>query len=525
MDGIPPALDTDVEDVVWALQTADALWKRSERADALVWLRRAAQAAGDANDDNRALALARGAAELTERMARESAASLGSAPPAEVRGPSGIEDLLRASTADANEVAEGHAGVLPPPLPQVPLPAVVHEEIAEEVEIEPPSLPPHPAADASDRSDPVEVVAVSVAPTSQRVLTAAESHAGMLDPWAEPEPTGKPSRSPPLARPPQKSFNDDEVVTSAKPVKARPPSPGPPPLPRRSAPRPPPTAPPEARPASPFTPDEGVTLKRAQAPIVEAPLAAKPQVKPKPPDLSAVEALGDLPDDARASFALAADVRTLVRGETVPSFALVFIVEGLVQVIAAGGQAAAASLATGAVLRSRGTLETTIPLRLVCSSDAATAATWDDADVEAVLGPCPWVEEDLRAAGDRIQALVALSIGPLGQPSYDQVRALLATRLEVRALASEDAYLRETDAIPGLMIVAGGALELVGSQGVTAVLKPGAFVFPSETLSLGKAPLTARAGKGGALVVHADRSTTQELLVTQPLLLELLSSQ
>ena len=48
MDGIPPARDTDAEDVVWALQTAEALWKRNERGDAIVWLRRAAQAAGEA---------------------------------------------------------------------------------------------------------------------------------------------------------------------------------------------------------------------------------------------------------------------------------------------------------------------------------------------------------------------------------------------------------------------------------------------------------------------------------------------
>ena len=67
---IPPAKDTDAEDVVWGLQTAETLWKRGERIDALVWLRRAAQAAGDANDDDRALELARHAAELTEWMAR-----------------------------------------------------------------------------------------------------------------------------------------------------------------------------------------------------------------------------------------------------------------------------------------------------------------------------------------------------------------------------------------------------------------------------------------------------------------------
>ena len=72
---IPPPLDTDAEDVVWALQTAESLWKRDERADALTWVRRAAQAAGEAEDDDRALSLARAAAELTDDMSRHSGES------------------------------------------------------------------------------------------------------------------------------------------------------------------------------------------------------------------------------------------------------------------------------------------------------------------------------------------------------------------------------------------------------------------------------------------------------------------
>src|SRR5579872_5628426 len=88
MAGIPPSLDSDTEDVAWALQTAEALWKRNERLDAIVWLRRAAQAAGDAQDDDRALALARNAAELAEWMTRQAATPRASArPPAASRSP------------------------------------------------------------------------------------------------------------------------------------------------------------------------------------------------------------------------------------------------------------------------------------------------------------------------------------------------------------------------------------------------------------------------------------------------------
>src|SRR5689334_21683978 len=83
MLGIPPAKDTDAEDVVWGLQTAETLWKRGERIDAVVWLRRAAQAAGEAADDDRALELARSAAELSDWMATEPVdqSPRGAAPP------------------------------------------------------------------------------------------------------------------------------------------------------------------------------------------------------------------------------------------------------------------------------------------------------------------------------------------------------------------------------------------------------------------------------------------------------------
>src|SRR5271165_7256972 len=88
MVAIPPALDEDPEDVAWALQTADALWKRNERVDAIVWLRRAAQAAGEAQDDDRALALARGAAELAEWLAHNPARPSMQPPPSRVDPPS-----------------------------------------------------------------------------------------------------------------------------------------------------------------------------------------------------------------------------------------------------------------------------------------------------------------------------------------------------------------------------------------------------------------------------------------------------
>lgn len=66
---IPSPHEDDDEDVHWALSTASALWARGERAEALKWLRRAAETASDANADTRALELFKAAAEVATRIA------------------------------------------------------------------------------------------------------------------------------------------------------------------------------------------------------------------------------------------------------------------------------------------------------------------------------------------------------------------------------------------------------------------------------------------------------------------------
>lgn len=65
MSSIPKVRDDDPEDVSWALSTAATQFARGDRAEALKWLRRAAEAASEAEHDKRALELAKAAAELT----------------------------------------------------------------------------------------------------------------------------------------------------------------------------------------------------------------------------------------------------------------------------------------------------------------------------------------------------------------------------------------------------------------------------------------------------------------------------
>ncbi|MDI3287582.1 hypothetical protein QHF83_29990, partial [Polyangium sp. 15x6] len=66
---IPAPKDDDDEDVHWALSTASALWGRGERAEALRWLKRAAEQASDADKDMRSLELFKAAADIAPLLA------------------------------------------------------------------------------------------------------------------------------------------------------------------------------------------------------------------------------------------------------------------------------------------------------------------------------------------------------------------------------------------------------------------------------------------------------------------------
>jgi hypothetical protein len=66
---VPVAKKDDIEDVAWALQTAEAIWSRGDHADALKWIRRAAEAASEAEADDRALELAKAAADVASLLA------------------------------------------------------------------------------------------------------------------------------------------------------------------------------------------------------------------------------------------------------------------------------------------------------------------------------------------------------------------------------------------------------------------------------------------------------------------------
>ncbi len=551
IEGIPPAVDTDAEDVAWALQTADALWKRNERIDAVVWLRRAAQAAGEAEDDDRALALARNAADLSDWIAQNFSGT--EQRPSSQAGsisqsPGGVDDLLSEPISDA------------PPAARMVLPVLSSDR-------------------PSTQSIDIDMSIPEPAPS------AAEVHAGMLNPWAAPDDEGfidavtavkpKPhwaavapapavSSRPPVIN--DDGDDDEQVVTSARGLEAitgenravsRPPvsvveSLPPPSIepvtasmmnpPEDAAPRPPllpaPRPPPRRMPLPKGA--ELVSEHMAAAPRAPSPLPPRPpppflppavETRPGPPaviqtapgvlDLSAVDAFTDLPDDAREDFARAAKQHAIERGDEISGFALAFLVEGSADVAATIVDAVAERIEAGAVLRSRGSVADSFPIRLVAASPSAIIATWDDASVAAAFNSCPWVEEDLRAAADRMQALVGITMGPLAERLDPTLRHALMARLQVRFLSGGEVLVEQGKAVPGLLLVGVGTLELVVGDEVRGSVGAGEFIFADAILGGGVAPMTARAPSEGVVILHANRNVAQELLVTCPPLLEI----
>src|SRR5690606_33556114 len=71
---VPPPRDDDHDDVAWALRAASAQWRRDATADAIGWVRRAAETAEEIGSFDRA-------AELNRLATRLSGAPVAVAPP------------------------------------------------------------------------------------------------------------------------------------------------------------------------------------------------------------------------------------------------------------------------------------------------------------------------------------------------------------------------------------------------------------------------------------------------------------
>jgi hypothetical protein len=239
--------------------------------------------------------------------------------------------------------------------------------------------------------------------------------------------------------------------------------------------------------------------------------------------LAACRGLEDLPPETQQELAVRARVEALAPDQEVSGFGLALVTRGKVVVMPTIAEGACGYASRGEPVFSQGTLAEGVPLRAVALAGGAEVAVWRPEDFQHVLATCPWVADELRAVGDRFQALAGAAMGPLGDRLDDHMRGMLTERCEVRVLLQGDVLIEEGKPLTGLFIVGGGHLEVLRGDTVERELVPGDLPFASSLLTHEKASGTVRAAAGGALVLRADRMTAHELIVSVPPLLELLS--
>lgn len=566
MVNIPPPSETDSDDVVWAIQTAITQLERGDVEDAVVWLRRGAQSAAQADDDARALELARVAAELAESVA----------PTADAEGPPVSLELDPLSIRQGIFTVRGPSAKAPPPPPirpaltqpddddEVVTSAPPMEQIAilralsttgpQAVVAAPAGLPPPPTKpDKPVPLDPIPVATVSGFDVSDRKMSPSDVSTGdePTQPSADLGDTndvaaansGARDAEPPLVesqapqhqdevtpepRPPEPSLIDVEPVSEDSPqvqqlaaapsVSSKAPPPPPMHAPRTESPPAPKEKPPPLALVEPLVPEPAIGTHQAEQPALGPPL-----VEARPPaervDLSSIELFEDMPEETREEFQRSATRHTLLHEEEVSGFGLVIVVSGDTIVASLVSDMSAVQLTAGSVLRSRGTVDERVAVRIVCSSESATVMTWTEEDVARYLEALPWVEEDLRAEADRVHAAVGATLGPLGQSFDAAMLQGVVKRFDVRQLLPEETLMNAGEPLPGLGLLGVGDLEVEGHPSPAI----GDLLFPSALLDASPIPSSVRAGPRGAVVLWMGLSEAQELLMVFPPLLDLIT--
>lgn len=281
----------------------------------------------------------------------------------------------------------------------------------------------------------------------------------------------------------------------------------------------PPSGPPEEPfPLAPSAQQPNV-VERASAPV-------PPPVEPVVDGVSLVDVSGlqDLPEDAQLELARVAVVKELSPGEEVSSVGVALVTAGSVEIMPAVADASCARAERGEVVFTRGSLADGVALRVVGAAPGTRVAVWSDEHLSAATTQCPWVADELALVADRYQALAGAVMGSLGDSLDAMFRGMVLEKCTVRRFGEGDVLVEGGKTADGMYIVGAGWVELLGPDGSsTQELGPGDFLFPETILAASPARATARAGRGGALVLYASRMDAHELLATCPPFIELLA--
>jgi hypothetical protein len=516
---------SDPDDVVWTLQTAAVQWQRGLRADAIVWVRKAADLSTQGGRTGRADELRNHAARLAEYLwtdpeegAAPASAAQSSASNRRVISEDDEDEIIEVEELDSYELEFTETDSLTP------------EDAG--ADISPEDLSYYRGADAGEggaalpddldlRADSElpsggsdSFLSVEPEPDDSFISANPESDSEYLEVSPESMPVGISSlpapqsdlpTQPRIERPPP--FRPGRVPGSEAPEAAR--------LP---------TLPSPAADAAALE-LESVEQRLETVPPASALLSSDVSPSESPPGIDglafeSVEALADLPEEAQSELAACAQLYTLTSSEElVLREGAALITHGQVHVTLPHSDVSGERVGSGAVVAARGSVESG-PLRLIAGAEQTRLVSWTDAQLSRAMRDCPWVEDDLRQLADRLQAHASAGLGPLGERLDDALRAAVYERLTVRVLAPEEAIAERGKPLKGLFVVAVGELRL-GERGS---IGSGQFVFPGCVIGAEPAPDDVKAGPKGGVVLYAARPVAHELMMSVPPLLEILAS-
>jgi hypothetical protein len=558
---------SDADDVVWTLQTAAVQWQRGLRADAIVWVRKAADISTQTGQVERAEELRNHAARLAEFLWIDPEDSGAGASPSPLEPPQTqhqeeadeVIEIEELENYDLDEFSETE--LMTPDDAVADLSAEDLTYYPSDATSDPPRVLPDDLDLRSDSERPDATaerdsfVSVNPEPDNEDSYASVSPEAdsdrdSYLDVSPELEgnhrPGGSSSYSPPtvsdqptrprIERLPGVAWSarDDEeeaeavrLPTLPSPPVSTPPRRRPMSIPRAAA-VPPLTSTSEPAPYA-FSipvPSPPQTSPPNNSSVSSAPVGAAPESESPSIDgleFESVEALADLPEEAQIELAASGNLVRLTSGqELVINEGAALVTRGSVHVTLTFSDVSAARVAAGAVVAARGSIESG-PLRLIADAAETHVVTWTEAQLTDAMRDCPWVVDDLRQLADRFQAHASAGLGPLGERLDDALRAAVYERLQVRVLSPEESVAERGKPLKGLFVVAVGELN-VTSGGSERRIGAGEFLFPGCVIGAEPAPHDVKAGPKGGLVLFATRPVAHELMMSVPPLLEILAS-
>jgi hypothetical protein len=394
--------------------------------------------------------------------------------------------------------------------------------------LDPATLPPGPVRPQPlPRFSEVEPVTTAVAaepalPGPPGAFAISGSPPTTPDSRPKPEPFHRsPSFGDHLAPPASVVLRAANAILDAEPT-IPPAAPAPSSSPRASSPVPP------AIPQRRTPPPQSVREPSLPPPPMPAPQPAVSE--PAPPSLlgiklAEVRGLEDLPEESQDDLSRKVRIHALEIDEEVTGFGLALVLSGKVSVMPAIMDVVCVRAGRGELIFAESHVEEGVTLKVVAAEAGTRVAAWPIEQFAEAIAPCPWVRDELRGVGDRLQAFAGAAMGQMGEQLDELLRSMVFERCSVKLLLSGETVATAGKPLGGMTIVGAGRLEVSDKAGnVTDELGPGDIVYPSEMLRAAPAPANVKAAEGGALIVFADRKTAHELMMSVPPLIEVLSS-